>query len=135
MSRRNGRNSRKGFAEGDEDFLDFFYFRGTIIILSAWGNYLPTEMAEIAESVSRSPQPFPENQRGLLAWLAKFRYALCLPSFATRFACQVSLRAWLAKFRYALCLQRTPSLTPETQVLTFRPESCKPQFKNWWGVG
>ena len=26
MSRRNGRNSRKCFAKGDEDFLDFFYF-------------------------------------------------------------------------------------------------------------
>ena len=62
-------------------------------------------MSEIAERGSRSPQPFPENQRGLLALLAKFRYALCLQSFATRFACQVSLRAWLAKFRYALCLQ------------------------------
>ena len=33
----------------------------------------------------------------LLAWLAKFRYALGLQSFATRFACKVSLRAWLAK--------------------------------------
>ena len=26
MSHRNGRNSRKCFAKGDEDFLDFFYF-------------------------------------------------------------------------------------------------------------
>ena len=30
--------------------------------------------------------------------------SLCLPSFATRFACKVSLRALLAKFRYALGL-------------------------------
>ena len=54
-------------------------------------------MAEITERGSHSPKPFPENQRGLLAWLAKFRYALCLQSFATRLACQVSLRALFAK--------------------------------------
>ena len=30
MSHRKDRNSRKGFAEGDEDFLDFSYFFRTI---------------------------------------------------------------------------------------------------------
>ena len=30
MSHRKSRNSRNGCAEGDEDFLYFFYFRGTI---------------------------------------------------------------------------------------------------------
>ena len=30
MSRRKSRNGRKGFAEGEEDFLYFLYFCGTI---------------------------------------------------------------------------------------------------------
>ena len=50
MSRRKG---RKGCAEGDEDFLDFFYFFVTIKVLSAWGNNLPAERAEMAERTSR----------------------------------------------------------------------------------
>ena len=46
--------------------------------------------------------------------LKLFRFAYKELPFSlelARSSCKVSLRAWLAKFRYALCLQRTSPLT------------------------
>ena len=51
MSRRKSRNSRKGCAEGDEDFLYFFYFCGTI-------KYFPHEIIIV-------PQKWQKGQKGL----------------------------------------------------------------------
>ena len=76
MSRRNSRNSRKGFAEGKEDFLYFLYFFdersgkaddcgtikiATIKLLSAWGNNFPAEIAERASLVEVIKEMLPER--------------------------------------------------------------------------